>query len=598
MSLIKRAREAAIRRGRVAAAHVLPGFQATRRDPSEEFVRFGLFDLAYYRAQLTPAKRPASLEEARRHYVDEGRRAGLAMHPFIEPEWWDENVNTDRDDPLGRERWLIEGGQLHSSTAPLVADPDGPIGVTRDYLLGVLDGTRSVALPDGRTPAQVAAELTAAVEESIRTAPNVGKASGVDWSAVAESVSVRVRDRISILVPTYQDWRMTVQAVRAALNGAPDHDLEVVVVDNGSRLAVLRHLLALFMAEPRVRIIRCSENTNFAGGMNRAIAESTGEFILLLNNDAVLDPGWAAPLVAPLRADQTVRGTQPLLMYPGSNRVQAAGTVFLGEGVLPWHFLAGHPREDAVKMRDVSFAAVTAAVMALRAADVVAARGFDEEFENGYEDVDLCLRLRRDDTDRYLVVTEAVAVHPEGSSPGRSTHDSMNRVRFFARWAGRMPASDAHHYAEIGMRLDGMRPLWFSEDVPILVVDPHVVRPARRVRRPDGHEIPCLRWLLLTDSAPPAALDAAAAALAQLGQETVRVASGVHWSDALADVVVGFSAQAATFPRAGAFNVLVGPAGSDAPVGVTLTGGSAAEFEALTADYLVWREELFPVRKG
>lgn len=585
MSLIKRARD--------AASHVLPSRDVSRRDPSEEFVRLGLFDLDFYCAQLPPLERPASLEEARLHYVEVGRRSGLSIHPFIDPEWWDDDANTDRDDPLGRERWLAQGGQHDSTTSPLIADPGAPVGVTRDYLVGLLDGSRTARVAGGWTPAEAAKRLTVALEESIRNAPNDGEDSAVDWDAVERDAAKRVAGRVSVLVPTYQDWRMTVQAVRAALGGAGDIDGEVVIVDNGSRLAVLRHLLAIFLAEDRVRVVRCSENTNFAGGMNRAIAESTGEFVVLLNNDAILEPGWVAPLIEPLRTDDTIRGTQPLLMYPGSNRVQAAGTVFLGEGVLPWHFLAGHPREDVARMGDLSFRAVTAAVMALRAADIVDAHGFDEEFQNGYEDVDLCLRLRRDEADRFVLARDATAVHPEGSSPGRSLHDSVNRARFFSRWAGRMPASDSHHYAEIGLRLEGMRPLWFADDVPILVTDPHLVRPRRSRTREDGGTVPVLRWLLLTDGAEPEAVSAFRHALAGSGQEAVSVASGVHWSDGLADVVVAFDPAARDFPRAGAFNVLIGSSDAAAPAGVTGSPGSEADLPALIRAHGNWRDSVY-----
>lgn len=570
----------------------IPALSAERRDPAGDFVRAGLFDLEYYRAQLPESERPTSLDEARRHYVAVGRDAGLSMHPLIEPEWWDPLADTDEEDATGRERWLIHGGLRGSSTSPLIADAVTPIGVTRDYVKDLLAGTARARIPGGLTAAEAAQRLTQIVERGLRAAPNVGTASGVDWHAVRARLGDRIPGRTSVLVPTFQDWRMTVEAVRAALSGAEGSDLEIVVVDNGSRPAVFRSLAAVFLAETRVRVIRCSVNTNFAGGMNRAIAESTGEHILLLNNDALLAPGWHDPLIAALR-DDTVRGAQPLLLYPGTNRVQSAGTMFFGEGVLPWHFLAGHPREDADRMTRLSFKAVTAAVMALRAVDLVSVDGFEEEFENGYEDVDLCLRMLRNEGDRFLLVRESIAIHPEGSSPGRSARDSENRVRFLRRWAGRLPPAEPERYHDVGLRMTGLRPLWFSPEVPILITDPQLVRPRSMVGAGPAVGQVALRWLLLTEDASPSMVESTRRALDELGQESVTVGGGVHWSDGLADVVVAFAPTTPTFPRAGSFNVLAAPTASPGP-SHEATDGTVADLIRLIGEAEKWSETLFP----
>jgi len=581
-----------VKRARHLGGAVFPALSAEQRDPTSDFVRAGLFDLPYYRAQLPEAERPRSLSEARRHYIATGRAAGLSIHPFIEPEWWDPHANTDDEDHLGRERWLIHGGQRGSSTSPLIADPVGSIGATRDYLKDLLEGRVQARIPGGLTATAAVQQMTRAVDRGLRRTPNAGTASNVDWAAVRKGLSERVPGRTSVLVPTFEDWRMTVESVRASLAEPVEGDIEVIVVDNGSRLAVFRSLTAVFLGEPRVRLVRCSVNTNFAGGMNRAIAESTGEYIVLLNNDAVLSPGWRAPLIAALD-DMTVRGAQPLLLYPATNRVQAAGTMFLGEGVLPWHFLAGHPRDDADRMTNLSFRAVTAAVMVMRAADLVDASGFDEEFENGYEDVDLCLRMLRDPRDRFLLVRESIAVHPEGSSAGRSARDSENRVRFFRRWAGRMPSPEPERYLDIGMRLSRMRPLWYSPEVPIVVTDPQVERERPVVGEGPATGRPSLRWMLLTGDADRAVVEQTRAALLDLGQECVEVHGGAHWSDVLADVVVGFSGAGPTFPRAGAFNVSVSPGPGDEHA-QTVTDGSTTDLLRVIAEMETWEKTVFP----
>ncbi len=70
-------------------------------------------------------------------------------------------------------------------------------------------------------------------------------------------------------------------------------DLEIIVIDNGSTdgsvAAVREHY-------PSAVVLEQPNNLGFAEGCNRGIAASHGEWVALLNNDTVADPGWAERL--------------------------------------------------------------------------------------------------------------------------------------------------------------------------------------------------------------------------------------------------------------------------------------------------------------
>ena len=71
-------------------------------------------------------------------------------------------------------------------------------------------------------------------------------------------------------------------------------ELEVIVVDNGSHdgsAALVQN------SYPECTLVAESENLGFAEGCNRGIAVATGDWIAMLNNDAVADPTWAAELM-------------------------------------------------------------------------------------------------------------------------------------------------------------------------------------------------------------------------------------------------------------------------------------------------------------
>ncbi|ROR33681.1 glycosyl transferase family 2 [Curtobacterium sp. JUb34] len=297
----------------------------------------------------------------------------------------------------------------------------------------------------------------------------------IDWDALADAVPARDAELVSVVVPVFRDWTMTRRAVDAVLHAA-DHEgdrVEVVLIDNGSPRSVSAVLGAWFGDEPRVLLQREDRNRNFGLGSDLGLARSTGGTVVMLNNDTEVTTGWLRPLVAALD-DPTVLGAQPLLVYP-DGVVQAAGTVFGGDKVLPWHFLGDHPRYDASRAlagagTDAArlgaaggrrFWAITAAAAAFRAVDLIRWHGFDPVFANGLEDVDLCLRAlaASPDGSAFAVVPSSVVVHHESRTPGRDDARVDNRRVFDERWRGRYPAADAAgHYEAAGLRWLGVEP--------------------------------------------------------------------------------------------------------------------------------------------
>ena len=379
----------------------------------------------------------------------------------------------------------------------------------------------------------------------------------VDWPAMQAGLAERVTGRVSVVIPTYEDHKLTVAAVNAVLEHSVGHDIEVVLIDNGSALEVGMQLVGTFLTEPRVRYERMPRNFNFAAGCNIGFARSTGEFIVFLNNDTEVREGWLPPLLAELADD--VAGVQPLLLY-NDDTIQAAGTVFPVEGFLPCHFLAGHPREDAVHSAGQRFEAVTAAAVLLRAADVVAVRGFDPIYRNGMEDVDLCLKLRELRPGGFRVATESVVTHFESKTPSRHDWSAANRVEFMRRWAGRLPASDADKYDRAGFTLAHVG----GDSLPVPVPRPVVVR-TPPVDAVTG--LPRLRWGIRLPSIPGPKGDlwgdthlaeSLAAGLRRLGQEVVTYRHGSHGVPAsyLDDVVLGIRGLDMIPARPGQVNAL------------------------------------------
>lgn len=185
----------------------------------------------------------------------------------------------------------------------------------------------------------------------------------------------------------------------------PRGDLEIVVVDNGSRDGSVEWLRAEW---PAVRVVAHGENRGFAAAANDAARAATGAVVAFLNNDCRVAPGWLRALVEVLAADGAAAAGGCLLDWEGV-RVDFGGAAmnFHGHGSQrgwgrPW--VAG----PAPRPEPALFACGGA--MAVDRGRFLASGGFDADFFAYFEDVDLGWRLWVLG-ERVLYVPAAIAYH-------------------------------------------------------------------------------------------------------------------------------------------------------------------------------------------
>jgi GT2 family glycosyltransferase len=98
---------------------------------------------------------------------------------------------------------------------------------------------------------------------------------------------------VSVVVVNYNGERVIEDCLRSVY-AQPYRPIEVIVVDNGSTDGSVALIVKKF---PDVRLVRNERNLGFAGGNNRGVAAAQGEYVVLLNNDTVVDSGWLPPLI-------------------------------------------------------------------------------------------------------------------------------------------------------------------------------------------------------------------------------------------------------------------------------------------------------------
>jgi GT2 family glycosyltransferase len=209
------------------------------------------------------------------------------------------------------------------------------------------------------------------------------------------------------------DFDRPADAARAAASArAGDADVRVLVVENGAP--------ARATSDPDH--LRLAGNRGFGGGMNAGVRQLLGEGcdpILLLNNDAVLEPGCLTRLTRALE-DPALAAVGPVIVRDADGRIESRGVdVDLASGRVR---LLGHgeipaPEEGLVPVLALSGAAMMMSRLALERVGLL-----DEGYFFSFEDVDWCLRARAAGFG-LGVVLDARARHGGSRTLGRASPD-------------------------------------------------------------------------------------------------------------------------------------------------------------------------------
>ena len=192
----------------------------------------------------------------------------------------------------------------------------------------------------------------------------------------------------------------------------------VVVVDNHSTDG---SWICLEQEFPDVERVLFEDNFGFAGGYNRAIEMIEAEYVVLLNSDVEVAPGWLEPLVAVLDRDERVAAVQPkILAYRDKKKFEYAGAAggyidYLGFPFCRGRVMDTTEQDDGQYDDEVDVFWATGASLCIRRDVYRAPGGLDEAFFSHMEEIDLCWRLKNGGY-TLKVVPSSVVYHLGGGS--------------------------------------------------------------------------------------------------------------------------------------------------------------------------------------
>jgi GT2 family glycosyltransferase len=191
------------------------------------------------------------------------------------------------------------------------------------------------------------------------------------------------------------------RSVEALLESAKV-DVDVILVDNGCTTDDVRVLAQL----PGVSVVGDGTNLGFAGGCNLGVAASTGEYVALINGDAVVEPGTLARLVQELArpdvgvaAGAVLLADDPTLLNSSGNMVHVLGLSWVG----------GYLERDT-RTEPTEVAGAMGAVLATRREHWDRLGGLGEDYFAYHEDADFSIRTWRVGL-KVVNVPDATALH-------------------------------------------------------------------------------------------------------------------------------------------------------------------------------------------
>jgi GT2 family glycosyltransferase len=128
--------------------------------------------------------------------------------------------------------------------------------------------------------------------------PEVNDRSPAALERILRSRPPVERGLISIVTLSWNAPEFTMKALESIRQHTAE-PYEVIIVDNGSGPDTLKALATI--DDPHVRIIYNKTNRGFSGGNNDGIAHARGDFVILLNNDVIVTPGWTQGLIDAFR---------------------------------------------------------------------------------------------------------------------------------------------------------------------------------------------------------------------------------------------------------------------------------------------------------
>ncbi|NQU27554.1 MAG: glycosyltransferase family 2 protein [Candidatus Marinimicrobia bacterium] len=222
---------------------------------------------------------------------------------------------------------------------------------------------------------------------------------------------------ISIIVLNYNGKQFLKECFDSLL-AATYQQVELLMVDNASTDDSVEYIQRNY---PQVKVVNSGGNIGYSAGNNAGIAEAAGKYVLLLNNDIEVTPGWLEPIIEEFESDPRIAAVQPKIRHMlERDSFEYAGAAGGMIDIFGFPFMRGrvfYTTEKDLGQYDTNIDLfwTSGAAMAIRK-DVLEKSGLlDNDFVHHMEEIDLCWRILLQGY-RLRIRTDSVIYHYAGGT--------------------------------------------------------------------------------------------------------------------------------------------------------------------------------------
>jgi len=240
---------------------------------------------------------------------------------------------------------------------------------------------------------------------------------------------------ISLIVVNYNGIEHTRELLTSIEKNLENLSYEVVIIDNGS---LVNEANILSRDYENHIIIRSEKNLGFAGGNNLGIKASSGNYIMLINNDTLFVDNSICELVSTLKSDSSIAVVSPKIYFlTPPNTIQFAGFTELTNITLRNRTIGCNEKDNGQYDMPCETASAHGAAMMFKR-EVLSLVGYMPEiYFLYYEELDWCTKIRNSGY-RIMYQPAAIIVHKESQSTGKESplkiyYMTRNRLLFAYR---------------------------------------------------------------------------------------------------------------------------------------------------------------------
>lgn len=122
---------------------------------------------------------------------------------------------------------------------------------------------------------------------------------------------------VSIIIPVYNALSMTKACVESLYRFTEGHDFEVIVINNASEDGTFQWLNEKSKQLAKLNVVKMEKNIGFGPAVNIGLQSAKGKYLVILNNDTLVSPGWLFNLISALKKDPSIGIVSPVTNYVG-----------------------------------------------------------------------------------------------------------------------------------------------------------------------------------------------------------------------------------------------------------------------------------------